>query len=269
MTNELQTAFPTRPLRVLRHGASSSWLNYIAGIAFLAGAIAVLYWQGPALLQDNAIRQNPVVAQDGVLRGGKCKTRKAIFVECEATITYAVDGKRYTHKPDIFFLDFNTGSYSSGVVRSATKPELGTMSIAIDYFWNRVSTVLGFAGLLAAIGVIGFVTGIRNGRQRKVATAEAAPLAPVPVEITKGGKDWRGSSFEFKALVEGKSRTFTSRFGKDEQPFGLLDGRFLATVPAGTATAILLDEGLQRIDLTDEERQRIWAAAYPDPAQAA
>lgn len=267
MTTDLRIAFPSRPLRVLAHGGSSSWFGYLVGLAFLAGSIAIAVWQVPPLLKDNEIRQNPVVVQDATLRNGKCRTRKAIFTECEADIAYAVDGKRYTAHPDIFFVDFNTEGYRSGVVRSANKPELGTMSIAIDYFWDRVATVLGFVLLLAGIGVAGIWGGVRAARIRRTASGEPVPLQPVPAVITSAEKVRGGTNVNFKADIGGKTRSFVSKFKGGEAPLQVSEDHVLAVVPQGTTTAILLDEGLNRVDLTDEERRRIWSAIHGSAPQ--
>jgi hypothetical protein len=53
----------------------------------------------------------------------------------------------------------------------------------------------------------------------------------------------------------------TTRLGRKQDPFWLNgDGQALAVLHAGSKTPILLDAGLTRLDLTDEERRKIEAA---------
>ena len=52
----------------------------------------------------------------------------------------------------LFFVDFHSGDYTVDLVISGDKPELATISIAIEKFWNRVILLavflLGFAALV-------------------------------------------------------------------------------------------------------------------------
>lgn len=268
---DVSAAFPHRPLRILGSGAPSSWLSHLIGLACLAGAIALAVWTLPSFIRDFGIMQNPVVVPGASIRNAKCTTRKFVFVDCEATISYTVDGTSYRDSRTVFFIDMHSGNYRSGVVRSATRPGDATLSLAIDYFWNRAMTVGALGALLLFCAGAGVMTGLRNRRMgRAAAGAEPVQIETTPVELTEVKKGWRGgTSFTFKAPVAGKVRTFVSRFGKEEEPLVSADGTCWAAIPAGAATAVLLDRDLARVDLSDEERRRIWAAAASPVAEAA
>lgn len=266
---DVAAAFPHRPLRILGSGAPSSLVGYVLGLVFLAVGAAIAFFALPALVRDFGIMQNPVVVQNASIRNAKCTTRKFIFVDCEATISYAVDGKSYTDSRTIFFLDMHSGNYRSGVVRSATRPQDATLSIAIDYFWDRVATAGGFAAVMLGLGVAGFMAGRRNARLGQTVDSAPVEIEAKPVELTEVKKGWGGSnSFTFKVPVGGKVRTFVSKFGKDDEPLASADGTCWAAIPAGSATAVLLDRDLARFDLTEDERREVWAAASGQPAAA-
>lgn len=259
---DVANAFPRRPLRITGTGAPSALLPFGIALALLAATIVLAIWTTPAFVRDWGIMQNPVVVPNAQIRRAKCTTRKLFFVDCEADIAYTVDGQRYSDSRSIFFFDMHSGSYSSSVVRSATRPQDATLSMAIDYFWSRVALVAVVGGLMVLGVGAGFLTGSRNLRMGRATSSEAGEVQAVPVELTEAKKGWFGrSAFSFKAPVAGKVRKFTSRFGKGEEPFATADGTCWAAIPAGSPTAILLDRDLARLDLSDDERGRIWAAA--------
>lgn len=268
--SDVAAAFPHRPVRILGSGAPSSWLVYLISLACLGGAVALSVLAVPGFVRDWGIMRNPVVVQDASIRNAKCTTRKFIFVDCEATIAYSVDGKSYRDSRTIFFFDMHSGNYRSGVVRSATRPQDATLSIAIDHYWDRLLFFGLFAGLLIVGAGAGFLAGLRNRRMGRAVGAEPVEIETKPVELTEAKNGWFGvSSFTFKAPVDGKPRTFVSKFGKGEEPFASADGTCWAAIPSGSATAILLDRDLARFELSDEERQRIWTAASGAPQVAA
>ena len=268
--SDVAAAFPRRPVSILGSGAPSPWLAWLIGAACLAATVALAVWTLPAFIRDLGIMQNPIVVQDASIRNAKCTTRKFVFVDCEASIAYRVGGQTYQDSRSIFFLDMHSGNYRSGVVRSATRPQDATLSIAIDYFWNRALTVGIFAGLLLLGAGAGLMTGLRNFRLGRTVGSEAMPIEATPVDLTEVKKGWFGtSSFTFKAPVDGKARTFVSKFGKEEEPLVSADGTCWAVIPAGVPTAVLLDRDLARLELSDEERQRIWAAASGPAREAA
>lgn len=67
--------------------------------------------------------------------------------------------------------------------------------------------------------------------------------------------------FYFRASAAGPPAWFTTEFGADEAPFVTAAGDYVAVVPEGARIALMLDDALGRLDLTESERDAIRVAA--------
>jgi len=252
-------ALPNRPLGLARDVVSTPRVYFWSTPIVLALAIFLLVWEGPGVVRDFQISQNPLVLDDGDVRNGRCKTRKAIFTDCEAQLVYRYNGRSYSTDVEVMFVDLHFGDYETGLVISADHPELATMTLALDKLWNRIITLTVFVLLLGGSSLAMLFWGLRIWRVRRQLRLPAG-LTPVPVEITAFDRKRNILSITYndKIADDRTGRSAYTRMGSGEEPFviGEANGKAvgLAVRHGDTALPVLLDDRLQRIDLTDEER---------------
>ena len=269
---ERDFSLPDRPIKI-DQSAVSRPSGTLFGAVIIAALLAFLaIWQTPSLLRDAQIRNNPVIVADGDVRDGECTTRQGIFVDCSASLSYNYEGQHYDSDVKLFFVDFHHGDYTGDLVISGDKPELATISIAIEKFWNRVILLavflLGFAALV--LGALRNAARIRAVRRQ---LAEPGRLTLLPVEVEAQGSAWGKAQFGYQA--EGSKTAASTLFEKGTEPLILwnADGvpQGFAVRHAGADLPVLLDKGLMRLDLSADERTRLLGviaaaeAAHPAP----
>ncbi|WP_146126893.1 hypothetical protein [Labrys okinawensis] len=253
-------AFPTRPLQANRIGISSltGWFVILVGFA-IAGGVA--WWQAADLWRDYKISRNYEIADDARISNGECKTRKFIFTDCSATII-APDGART--RVEMMFVDMHTGDYETGVVRSREDARLLTLELGVEKISDRILIFLAFVGGFAALGIAGFAMLLKASRLKR-AVAEPVVMRPVVAKVLTQARTWLNQTIKYEYSLDGKTRKATSVLKKKETPFFLdtEERQVLAVVPQTTSTPILLDAGLEMLDLTDQERTAVRAAVSP------
>ncbi|GLQ11671.1 hypothetical protein GCM10007913_36030 [Devosia yakushimensis] len=259
---DLASAFPTRPLKLAKTGIVPGIFSYLGGLLLLGIGGFIAVWQVPGIVNDWVISQNPVVVYDSTVTDGHCTTRRAIFVDCEAHVTYTVKGKTFERDIELMFVDFNTGDYEVEVVRSGDKPQIVGLSLGLDMLWNRIIVGSGFVLLMGVLGAVLLFKGAQADQVRRLAR-KPLKLTAVPVTVTSISNVLGGKAVTYALPRPGKKRgtNVTSRMGRKQEPFWLNgDGQALAALHEGSKTPILLDAELTRLELTDEERRKIEAA---------
>lgn len=219
----------------------------------------MLVWEGPGVVRDFQISQNPLVLEEGDVRNGRCKTRKALFTDCEARLVYSYNGRNYSTDVEVMFVDFHVGDYETGLVISADHPELATMTLALDKLWNRIITLTVFVALLGGMSLAMIFLGFRIWRV-KGQLGQPAPLTAVPVEITAFDRKRNILSITYNDKIAddktGRSAYTRMRSGEEPLVIGEANGKAvgLAVRHGDTALPVLLDDRLRRVDLTDDER---------------
>ena len=252
----------------MKRGVISVPTAYYFSIPVLLVITAVmLVAEGPGVLRDYQISRDPLEIESGDINGS-CKTRKAIFTTCEADLSYDHAGVSYRKDVEVMFVDFHSGDYEAGLVISAKNPELATISLGLDMLWNRIITLGVFVALLGFGSIAMLFTLIRSLRAG-LRLRHPAPLTVIPVALT--------------AVAEKRSRLFvtyadTVREGKTKrQSFTHLErgripvvvghtGKYdvaLAVWHGETPLPVLLDDQLQRIELTEKERAEALASLGP------
>jgi hypothetical protein len=251
---------PNRPIKIKRTGVWPGILQYLGGLMLVGLAAFFGIWQGPGIADDWMIAQDTIVVEDALISDGECSTSRGVFVDCSAHVSYAVEGKSVEKDIELMFLDFGSGDYEVYVVRSESQPAKATLSLGLDMLWNRTITVAVIVGLLALFGLALFRSGLVQDRNRRLARRPSR-LAPLAVPVTQINKVIGGSVVQFQYGLGKKQQPLltTSRFRKNEGPFWLgEDGTTaLAVLPENAAVPILLDEKLERLDMTDSERAQI------------
>lgn len=257
---------PARPL-ALKSGAISIPVAYYFSIpVLLAIAAFMVITEGPGILRDYKISQNPLVIDDGDIKGS-CTTRKAIFTTCEVDLSYQHAGQRYESDVEVMFVDFHTGDYETGLVISADQPGLATITLGLDMLWNRIITLAAFTVLLGGGGLAMIFLTLRILRARSQ-LRHPEPLSVIPVEIMGMDKKRdRVSATYADRLSERKSkRVAFTRFEAGQEPIIVGDAGnnavALAVWHGGTSLPVLLDDRLERIEMSAQERTAALAPLY-------
>ncbi|KAA9001947.1 hypothetical protein FJU30_06625 [Affinibrenneria salicis] len=261
--NTIDTLLPSGPIKILRPAIAHRWQSLLAGIVLIIGSIGLLYWVAPSLARDYLISQTPQVMDNAQIDNGRCITKYILFTDCSADIAYNYQGQHYEGSINLMFIDFSLGDYSADVVISARQPELATLSLGIDKLYNRILLSGALVLLLLVVGLYSlyssFILGRAIGQAKKPTVLKA-----IAVEIGTPRREWGQTIVEYTYRpTDKKARKLFSTLAKNELPF-LLDAendRALAVLPAGSNIPVLLDQGLTRLDLTDQQRQQILSQA--------
>jgi hypothetical protein len=249
-----QLLLPDRPLKLARKARPGYFGALFGALVLLVIGGFLLVWQLPGLQHDWKISRNPVVVLDGDIQDAKCTTRKAIFTDCEAHLAYSVDGKSYESDVSLMFVDFHTGDYMVDLVRSGDEPALSTMSIGIEKLWNRVGLLVFLLLCTLGGGLVLLWQGAKNMRASGQMVGSAR-MAVVPVTIERVTTTGSKTNITIRDPSGVRPRAkYVSVFGKSEAPLIMPDGRGIAVRLEGTTTPVLLDRGLERLDLTASER---------------
>lgn len=249
---------PERPIKIIGGTNSKEWGAMPAAIFLLILGLGFLIWQLPGLLRDLQISQDPIVVYDSDVRNGDCDAKMGLTF-CQADISYSHQGRSYESSVGMAFFDFSSGDYNVDVVISEKDPSLATVSLGIDKLSNRVIflavVLLFFWGL--AIGAM--IKHRRSGRIDKL-LSQPGRLTLVPVGITEMEQVGKFTKVKYEY-----DRETSKRPGKMETKFKKQDALIiedddgnvfgLAAKHEASDVPVLLDGGLERLELTPEERQ--------------
>ncbi|WP_039974100.1 hypothetical protein [Rhizobium sp. AP16] len=220
--------------------------------------------EAPGILRDWTINQNPVTLDSGDIRDGKCTTRKGFFTTCSADLNYTYNGQSYDKAVEIMFVDIHDGDYDTNLVISADHPDLATLSLGIEKLWNRIITLAVFVALLGGVSIAAIFQILRAWRVRS-RLRQPAQLVPVPVEITAFDRRRKRLTVTYADKIAEKKtgRVGHTRFEPGQEPLliGENGGKAvgLAIWHGNTSLPVLLDERLERIEMTAEERAKALA----------
>ncbi len=251
-------ALPDRPLQLSRKARPGYWGVLLGALALLVVGAALMFFQGPGLQRDWKISRNPVLVSDGDVQNGECTTRQGVFTDCEAHLSYSVDGQQYETDVALMFVDFHSGDYMVDVVRSGDDPALATMSIGIDKLWNRVIVLAALLLITLGGGLVLLWQGSRNMRA-SAQLARRGKMEAIPVSIESVADAGKRTNVTIRNPAGARAKAnFVSSFRSGEEPLILQtsDGGAVgvAVKHQGTHVPVLLDRGLMRLDLTADER---------------
>jgi hypothetical protein len=240
----------------------------LLGLLMVAGAVGALVGGAVNVLPDLTIRANPMVVTASTV-DGTCETKRFVFTSCSAVLTYDVGGTSHEVQRDYLWVG-TAQDYAVDVVVAADQPELATVSVALDRIWNRIFSVLALFALLLGLGVAALRQWrVARAARRRYHSGTAQQLFPVGVQLLDvRDVRLRGRTYKFSAASDGKRPKREQLLTKTEgEPFRLGPNRALAVhAEGGEAHPVLLDAGLTRLDLSDEERAALLASvSAPTP----
>lgn len=261
---------PSRALSVSRNPFAAPRGFAFAVITLVALSAFLGWWQGPGLWRDWQISQNPQVIKNGDI-DGECTMRRGI-TDCDAHLSYSYNGEPYERDVSMAFLDFSSSDYEVEVVISRSEPGLATISLGLDMLWNRSAVFFVLMALLAGGAIAMIIQGLGAARNNRAASTPGR-LTLVPVEVTDMRQD-RGSLFvSYRDRLKGpKSKRVThTRFSRGQEAL-LATNDLGETVGVGVqleqaSSPMLLDAGLERLELTEPERRAALEAFRAEQAQ--
>jgi len=262
---------PARPLALQPGAISIPLAYYFSTPVLLAIAIFMVVMEAPGILRDYTISQNPLAVEGNI--DGSCKTRKAFFTTCKVDLSYEREGQRYARNVEVMFVDLHSGDYETGLVVSADHPELATITLGLDMLWNRIITLAVFTLLLGGGSLAMIFLAIRIARARG-RLRHPAPLTVIPVEImgmeTKRGR--LAVTYADRLSERKTGRVAHTRFESGHEPIIVGDAGShpvaLAVWHGATSLPVLLDDRLERIEMTPEERRQALEPLYASAAAA-
>jgi hypothetical protein len=184
-------------------------------------------------------------------------------------LVYSYNGQNYDTEVEVMFVDFHMSDYETGLVISADHPELATIGLGLDKLWNRIITLTVLTVLLGGLGIGMIFLTLRIWRVKGQLRAPAL-LVPVPMEITAFHRR-RGVlsiTYNDKVASDNTGRSSYTRMKHGEEPLiiGSASGKpiGLAIRHGKTGLPVLLDNRLERVSLTDEERRAALAPFAQD-----
>ncbi|MBJ2150983.1 hypothetical protein [Paracoccus sp. IB05] len=260
---------PDRPLKLTPGSISPPGATLFAVIVMLIVGGFLAWWQAPDIWRDWQISQNPVTVEDSDVQNGQCTTRKAFFTDCEAHVAYNYQGQHYESDIRLMFVDFHSGDYWVDVVISGDKPHLATLSLGVEKIWNRILMLAAFALLFFGGAAAILWQRLRAGKASR-ALAQPSRLALLPLAITNM-QNLRGKTQISYHDKDQPKPVLTTTLRKGDAPLMVWDdqgnGYGLGVKGTGARLPALLDRGLTRIDLTDQERREALALLDREEAE--
>ena len=240
-----------------RIGVNNPVRAVIAASILLLAAAGIAWWvanMGKAIYADYKIGQ-AYHAIDADIKG-ECKTRKAIFTDCKATIHH--DG--HSVEKTFAFFDFTSGDYTVTAIAANDNPANITLDIAVDKIMNRAVFALMFlAAVLLCLWLAFYGLLITLPRSRALLAGlnrkDAQPWQLTEIEATRKGD--RATSY--LAERNGKTVKIGLNFGKGSPWIvGGHDGNplLLAFAPRDGGAAVPFDDKLKSIGGLNKSERR-------------
>ena len=258
--------FPKRPLQLTaQYARPTAWslLVSCAGIGFLSFA---LYTSTVSLLDDYRLRSG-TPATHTHLTDGIC--HMWLVNDCEYDANYVTqDGASHKRHVELMTFFQEPDQKMRFTVRyDRAAPEHISTSWGVGLMMNR--TITAILGWILLLSLIPYAISLVIGRRRLRSKIQAIGEQPTPIEVKflKAYAPPRGASvtisYSWTSPMGRPMKGSTELRGSTREPFWL-DGaksKMLALVgPDGQAQ--LLDEKLELVSLTDQERARVIEERY-------
>ena len=242
---------PARPLRA-RPPIKGPWdiRTLLAILLFGGWLVFSVGWVAPDIYTDWLVRDTAVPIRGGDLSDGSCSS-KLFLHTCDATLSAPAGMGRITREVHYVFASFTMGDFTATVVGDPRRPEWLTTDLGLDYFWDRVVSLLLDFVLVSAL-IWGAAKALRDAHRTRAAWRRAE-MMPVPLRLVKTQKVTGGQAWTVQAEGGKTARWTVPRRAK---PFvlGPASDRVLGLAIRGGGGIMPLDAGLRWVELSKEER---------------
>ena len=254
MPNAL-AAMPARPLRArppLGTGFGSVSLRLV--LVFGALVVFAFGWVGPDIATDWLVRGTAVPIRGADVADGKCSTD--FYVDwCDATLTAPAGTETITRRIHYVFVS-KLDKFYARVVADPRHPQWLTTDLGLDYFWNRIASIVLLVAAMTAVLVRELRPIVRTFRLRqrwRTAVLLAVPLTLVTTKPIRGGVAWK--------VRADNGRIWDWKLPRKAQPFVLgPENRVLGLASADAGWILPLDARLRWVELSNEERAAVLEA---------
>lgn len=259
MIEAIRDVFPKRRVKLVRSGIVQ-WVRSISMLLLSGGLVfGWCWWLAGSLVNDLRVAYNPervaVAKFDGecALYGG------GVIFSCSGTIISIFSGKKIANTTSSMWLDIPDKQYNATIWIAKGEPETLTLGENIDKIWHRVIFwLLGCFLLMVPFG-LGLKL-MRNSIKAGKMEGLAHPMVPIAMALISMSGSTKARTFTIEYMLPGRNKPKQTQTccRAGEVPFALDGGRkVLGVMIEGFKLPILLDEGLQRIGLTVNERHAI------------
>lgn len=248
------------PARVLnpRPPIGAPWNPWgLLSVAAILGFIVYsVGWVAPVVVTDGLIRSTAVPIIGGRLVTGSCSSKLFIHM-CDLTLSAQGPAGLITRSIHYVFGSFTLGSFTVRTIGDPAHPEWLTTDLGLDYFWDRVVSLLIDLVLMAAL-LYGALAGIRRTAQLRTWWHKAA-MVPAPMTLV-GMKTVNRMTVWTVRTDDGLEANWT--MPRRAKPFVLgPEDRILGLVQDGGGNHLLpLDSKLKWVALSGAERAAALAA---------
>ena len=251
-------AFPRRALTLkVGRGAAGAWFLAVMSTVLFGGFLALTGAQVlPAIRDDLAIRDAARPAPQVRVSGGQCRSRLALFQDCEVTLSWRGKDGTGSRKIHYMFVEPHMGSWTVIPMMDPSRPELVSTDLGVERLTNRIATAIGaviFALALIGGGILAGMKAQRKSGAVKALSGRVLQPTAATMLASSDALNWHVRD------ADGGVHEWPVK--KKDRPFMLDDERGLVLAlrdPSG-GPAFPLDAALRLVDLTAEERQRILA----------
>jgi hypothetical protein len=252
-----QRAIAVRPPQTIDGGTIGV---IILLLIFLGGIVA---WLGPGIASDWRMRDDAVAAADLQIREARCRSWLATLRFCSVTVDADRGDTAGERTLWYAFLD-GTGDQAMAPLRSRSDPSRVATDLGLAKVYNRLITLLLFAGLLVfCIGVAATMLWRGAETRRAFAAMSGRGLRPVVVEMERNNRlPPRRRLWVYLYQDGGKRERALAEWPSKLQPLFTTpdEGWALALQGEEGGTPMLLDVDLGTLDLTDAEKAAFRAA---------
>jgi hypothetical protein len=252
-----QRAIAVRPPQTIDGGTIGV---IILLLIFLGGIVA---WLGPGIASDWRMRDDAVATADLQIREARCRSWLATLRFCSVTVDADRGDTAGERTLWYAFLD-GTGDQAMAPLRSRSDPSRVATDVGLAKVYNRLITLLLFAGLLVfCIGVAATMLWRGAETRRAFAAMSGRGLRPVVVEMERNNRlPPRRRLWVYLYEDGGKQERALAEWPSKLQPLFTTpdEGWALALQGEEGGTPMLLDADLGTLDLTDAEKAAFRAA---------
>ena len=251
----LSQSFPTRPLKIKRCDYSYLKRGLIYFLLFNVIFLGFCFFWKPHFIEDFKIMNKPEYVQNFTLENNLCRATLLVFRECRTDAKITLGNQSFIKHFSVRFLGLTRNSYPVYIVYQRDNPEKMVLNLEIEHIWQRLFVFFIVLIIAFLIAIKSFADFIQQYRQWRVVGSQRK-MMPTIVALTKL---FFGYCFYRIHLPDGKIQKRLLKV-KRKDPLVFVDqsrGYVLGAIPEGCNFAIVFDQKLDHVDLTEAEKKEL------------